>query len=151
MDSTERPYSMHDLEERTCEYCGDVFCAHHGLQKYCPEKFGKKRYCLYKQKEMLNETKLATLTDILLNDHVVPNSIEGPLEKNRRVLKEIMGIDIGKRVSSDLLDGKGFDPKLYDSRYKIPDSKVYAVMIGDYSIEWVETNGDLLIFKIMKQ
>ena len=25
MDSEERPFSMHDMEERQCAYCGDFF------------------------------------------------------------------------------------------------------------------------------
>ena len=45
MDSEQRPFSTHFMEERMCEYCSEIFIAHHGLQRYCPEKYGKKDDC----------------------------------------------------------------------------------------------------------
>jgi hypothetical protein len=151
MDSEERPYSTHDTEDRECEYCGDVFPAHHGLQKYCPEKFGKKNYCLNKQKAMVNQTKLASLVNTISNSSLISTTSETDIEANRRIISEIMGTAIEKEVSSDLLDHKGFDPRIYDSRYMNSSSDSYTVCIGDYSIEWIDEIGGLLMFKIVKR
>jgi hypothetical protein len=51
MDSEQRPFSTHFMEERMCEYCSEIFIAHHGLQRYCPEKYGKKDDCKAEQKK----------------------------------------------------------------------------------------------------
>ncbi len=41
---------------KKCAYCYDYFEMHHRLQKYCPEKFGKKDYCKLGQKSLLKST-----------------------------------------------------------------------------------------------
>ena len=41
---------------KKCAYCYDYFEMHHRLQKYCPEKFGKKDYCKLGQKILLKST-----------------------------------------------------------------------------------------------
>ena len=59
INSEDRPWGNHDYEERSCEFCGEIYYANHGLQRYCPEKFGRKNYCKLEQKKLQSENKLA--------------------------------------------------------------------------------------------
>ena len=40
-----------------CKYCNDTFTKHHGLQIYCPSKFGIKNYCKYANRSLLKDFK----------------------------------------------------------------------------------------------
>ena len=108
MNSKQRPYSMHKLEKRVCLYCSEIYYAHHGLQRYCPEKFGKKDYCKYAQKKMVEEKRLAERV-VELSKTGMSVREETPLEKNNHALTLIMGSDEQKTVEGTLLDLHGYD------------------------------------------
>lgn len=151
MNSTERPFSIHDPEKRTCSYCGDIFYSHHGSQRYCPDKFGKKDYCKYEQKKMLAEDKLSKTAVNWAIAGLPVYEKETPLDLNFRVIWEIMGSENEKIVSSDLLDSKGYIPSIYGVRTQIAGSEAFTVQVGHYNIQWVGQNGTHLTFKITKQ
>jgi hypothetical protein len=150
MDSEERPFSMHDLEQRPCAFCGEFFYAHHGLQQYCPEKFGKKDFCKYEQKKMLNEKRLAEHAEKLAKAgmKVYPDD---QLEKNKQALSEIMGTDWQKTVDSAHLDNVGYDITHFDTRSPISDTNKFLIHVGDYILEWIKQEGTILTFKITKK
>jgi hypothetical protein len=150
MDSEERPFSMHDPEERTCEYCDELFYAHHGLQRYCPEKYGKKDYCKYEQKKMLNEKRLAEQVKELAKTGMKVCQ-ETQLEKNKQALLIIMGSNGQKMVDSNLLDGVGFDITHFDSKIAVYGTNKFLIHVGDYTLEWVGQEGAVLTFKITKK
>lgn len=149
MDSEERPYSMHDPEERICEFCTDIFYADHGLQRYCPEKYGKKHYCKYEQKKMLNEKRLAERVTELAKAgiKVYPDPA---LVRNKQALSEIMGSDWHKTVDSTLLDNLGYEIAQFDSKTPINGTNRFLIQVGDYALEWVGQEGTVLTFKITK-
>ena len=150
MDSEDRPYSMHDPEERTCEFCGELFYSHHGLQRYCPEKFGKKDYCKYEQKKMLNEKRLAErVTELARAGMKV--YLDTALDKNKQVLSEIMGSDWHKTVDSSLLDNVGYEITHFDSKTTISGTNKFLIHVGDHTLEWVGQEGTVLTFKITKK
>ncbi len=151
INSLERPFSLHDAEERICAYCGDIFYSYHGLQQYCPDKFGKNYYCKYEQKKMLAEDKLAKTALRWAVTGLPVYEKEAPLDFNFRVIWEIMGSENKKIVSSDLLDSKGYMPSVYNTRTQIAGSEAYVVQVGNYNIEWIGQNGTHLTFKITKQ
>jgi hypothetical protein len=149
MDSEERPYSMHDLEQRPCAFCGDFFYAHHGLQQYCPEKFGKKDFCKYEQKKMLNEKRLAEHAEKLAKAGMQVYAND-QLEKNKQALSEIMGSDRQKAVDSMSLDSVGYDISHFDSKTPISGTNKFLIHVGDYTLEWIKQEETLLTFKISK-
>ncbi len=149
MDSEERPFSMHDPEERICECCGELFYAHHGLQRYCPEKYGKKDYCKYEQKKMLSEKRLAERVTELAKTGMKVYS-DAQLEKNKQALQIIMGSAWHKLVDSILLDGVGYEISHFDSKTPINGTDKFLIHIGDFTLEWVGQEGTVLTFKIFK-
>jgi len=150
MDSEHRPFSRHNVERRECEFCSELFYAHHGLQRYCPEKFGKKDYCKYEQKSMLNEKRLADRVVELANTGMSVRQ-ETPLEKNKQVLLLIMGTERQKIVSCALLDYHGFDIKYYDTRIPINGVTNFLTHVGNFSLELIEQEGTILTFKITRK
>ena len=150
MESDERPFGMHNPEERLCEFCGNIFYAHHGLQRYCPDKFGRKDYCKYEQKKLVNEKKLADKVSELAKAGMKVNEVT-PIEKNRQALKNIMGTDWEKTIDSNLLDNVGYDILQFDSRSAIPGTNKFLIHIGDYMLEWIGQEGIKLTFKITKK
>jgi len=149
MDSEERPFSTHDGEERYCEFCSEIFYAHHGLQRYCPEKHGMKDFCKYEQKRMISEKRLAEHAEKLAKAgmKVYPDD---QLEKNKQVLSEIMGFDWQKTVDSTCLDNFGYDISHFDSKSPISGTNKFLIHVGQYSLEWIKQEGTILTFKITK-
>lgn len=150
MDSEQRPFSTHDLEERICEYCSELFHAHHGLQRYCPEKFGKKDYCKYEQKKMVEEKRLADLV-IELSHTGMKVYPETQIDKNYQALSIIMGSDLEKMVESTLLDYYAYDINEFDSKTPIDGTTNFSIHVGDFTLEWIGQNGTVLTFKITKK
>ena len=150
MNSEERPESMHDLEERNCEFCGELFYAHHGLQRYCPEKFGKKDYCKYEQKKMLSEKRLADTAIKLAQANVPIHHEQDPLDKNIAILREELGPYGQRKITNDFLDIKGYDLKFYTTKLKIGENNDVALVVGPYLLEWIDNVGELAKFKITR-
>ena len=147
MDSEDRPYSMHDLEERTCEYCGELFYAHHGLQRYCPEKFNRRDYCKNQQKKMTSEAKLAEKASELAKLGMKVNP-ETPLDKNIEHLKGFMGNNSMKYVTNVELDQMGYDITAFESKIHIVGTNRYQIKVGVFVLEWIKQENNLLTFKI---
>jgi len=139
MNSEERPFSMHNPEERLCEFCGDIFHAYHGLQRYCPDKFGRKDYCKYEQKKLVSEKKLADKVSELARAGMKVND-DSPIEKNKQALKIIMGADWEKTIDSRVLDNAGYDISQFDSRSAINGTNSFLIHVGDYTLEWIGQN-----------
>lgn len=150
MDSEERPFSMHDFEERNCEFCTDIFYAHHGLQRYCPEKYGKKDYCKYEQKKLLSEKKLAEAAEKLNKAGINVYSDQDPIESNLKILAELLGPFGQTTVTSAILDSKNYSMLHYNARVFKNESNDFILVVGPYSLDWIGQNGDILIFKITK-
>ena len=150
MDSEERPFSMHDFEERNCEFCNDLFYAYHGLQRYCPEKYGKKEYCKYEQKKMLNEKRLAERVAELakIGMKVYQNN---QLDLNKQGLSEIMGAVWQKTIDSKLLDCVGYDITHFDYKTQIYGTDKFLIHIGDFTLEWIGQDETILTFKISRK
>ena len=150
MDSEERPFSMHDMEERPCAYCGELFYATHGLQQYCPEKFGRVNYCKYEQKKMLNEKRLAErVTELAKAGMKVYQDTQ--LDKNKEALSKIMGSDWQKTVDSTLLDNVGYEITHFDSKMPINGTNKFLIHVGNFTLEWIGQEGTVLTFKITKK
>ena len=150
MDSEERPYSMHDPEERNCEFCTDIFYADHGLQRYCPVKYGKKSYCKHEQKKMLSEKKLAEAAEKLHKAGINVYSDQHPIEKNITILAEQLGSYGQTTVASNILESKGYLMQHYNVRVSKNGSSDFILVVGPYSLDWIGQNGDILTFKITK-
>ena len=150
MNSKQRPYSMHKLEKRVCLYCSEIYYAHHGLQRYCPEKFGKKDYCKYAQKKMVEEKRLAERV-VELSKTGMSVREEAPLEKNNHALTLIMGSDEQKTVESTLLDLHGYDIHYFDSKTPINGTTNFLIHVGNFTLEWIRPEGTILYFKITRK
>ena len=149
MDSEQRPFSTHFMEERMCEYCSEIFIAHHGLQRYCPEKFGKKDYCKYAQKKMVEEKRLAERV-VELSKTGMSVREETPLEKNNHALTLIMGSDEQKTVEGTLLDLHGYDICYFNSRTAINEGNNFLIHVGDFTLDRIGQKGTVLTFKITR-
>ena len=150
MDSEERPFSMHDPEDRNCEFCTDIFYADHGLQRYCPEKYGKKNYCKYEQKKMLSEKRLAERVTELAKSGMKVNQ-NTALDNNKQGFEIMMGSDGQKIVNSSLLDNFDFDINYFDYRTPINGTNKFLIHIGEFTLEWIGEDGTNLIFKIIRK
>ena len=150
MDSQERPWGAHDLEERVCEHCGELFYAHHGLQRYCTEKNGRRNFCKGEQKKLVSEKRLADLTEKLAKSGVNVYAEIDPTEKNIAILSEELGPYNQKTVTSVTLDSKGYSMPHYTARVPKSESNDLLLVIGQYTLDWIGQNGDILIFKITK-
>jgi hypothetical protein len=150
MESIEKPFSMHDLEERPCAYCGELFYATHGLQQYCPDKFGKINYCKYEQKKMMTEKKLAEAAEKLHKAGINVYSDQDPIEKNIGILAEQLGPYGQTTVISTALDSKGYSMQHYTARVSKNGSNDFVLVVGPYALDWIGQNGDILTFKITK-
>ena len=150
MDSEERPFSMHNPEDRNCEFCTDIFYADHGLQRYCPEKYGKKNYCKYEQKKMLSEKRLAERVTELAKTGMKVN-LNTALDNNKQSFEIMMGSDGQKIVNSSLLDNFDFDINYFDYRTPINGTNKFLIHIGEFTLEWIGEDGTNLIFKITRK
>ena len=150
MDSEERPFSMHDPEDRNCEFCTDIFYADHGLQRYCPEKYGKKNYCKYEQKKMLSEKRLAERVTELAKTGMKVN-LNTALDNNKQGFEIMMGSDGQKIVNSSLLDNFDFDINYFDYKTPINGTNKFLIHIGEFTLEWIGEDGTNLIFKITRK
>ena len=97
MDSEQRPFSTHFMEERMCEYCSEIFIAHHGLQRYCPEKYGKKDDCKAEQKKMVKEQRLAERV-IELSHSGMKVYPETQIDRNYQAKKRLENPDLLKQA-----------------------------------------------------
>lgn len=150
MESEEKPFSLHGLEERPCAYCGELFYATHGLQQYCPDKYGKANYCKYEQKKMMTEKKLAEAAEKLHKAGINVYSDQDPIEKNIGILAEQLGPYGQTTVTSAVLDSKNYSMLHYNARVSKSGSNDLVLVVGPYSLDWIGENGDILIFKITK-
>lgn len=150
MDSEERPFSMHDPEDRNCEFCTEIFYADHGLQRYCPEKYGKKNYCKYEQKKMLSEKRLAERVTELAKTGMKVN-LNTALDNNKQGFEIMMGSDGQKIVNSSLLDNFDFDINYFDYKTPINGTNKFLIHIGEFTLEWIGEDGTNLIFKITRK
>jgi hypothetical protein len=149
MTSEENPWSSHGLEERTCEYCGELFYAHHGLQRYCPEKFNRRDYCKNQQKKMASEAKLAEKASELAKLGMKVNP-ETPIDRNIGHLKAYMGNSSMKYITNLELDQMGYDITAFESKIHIVNTNRYQTKIGDFVFEWIKHENNLLTFKITR-
>ena len=149
MDSEHRPFSTHFMEERLCEYCSEIFYAHHGLQRYCPDKYGKKNYCKDKQKKMAEEKRL-TERIIELSHTGMTVYPETQLDRNYQALSKIMGSDLEKTVECKLLDYFGYEISYFNSRTAINGTNYFLIHVGDFTLDWIGQEGTVLTFKITR-
>ena len=149
MTSEENPWSTHGLEERTCAFCGELFYAHLGLQRYCPEKYNRKDDCKDQQKKMASEAKLPEKATELAKLGLKVNP-ETPIDRNIEHLKSLMGSTSMKYVTSTELDQMGFDIMAFESKISIPDRNRYQIKVGDFTLEWFKQENNLLTFKITR-
>ena len=149
ISSIERPNGNHDLEERECEFCGDLFYVHHGLQRYCPEKFGRINYCKEEQKKMLSQSQLADMVIKLAQGGVVLYE-EDPTEMNIIILSEILGPYGQKTTTNEVLDNKGYSMPHYTARVAKNESNELVLVVGPCSLEWIGQTGEISTFKITK-
>lgn len=147
MNSNERPFSAHFPEERECAFCGTTFLSHHGLQQYCPEKFGKKDYCKYQQKKLMSEKKLIEKAKQLADIGMEIKEDNQP-PSNFAILAKYMGSLRSKFITSTELDENGFKISEYDFHYPIPGTTRFGIQIGQFRLEWYAQENDLLTFKI---
>lgn len=135
---------------KTCEFCGDEFESHHGLQRYCPEKYGRRNYCKNEQKKLVSEHKLAELVQEVATAY---NQIENPqnqLEKNIKILEELSGMDNSGIIYSKQLDRRGFDIRHYSFKRINDDSGLIEVIFGTYVLDWISHSEMERTFKVKK-
>jgi hypothetical protein len=138
------------FEERVCAFCGDIFIAHHGHQRYCPKKYGRVNHCKHEQKARVSEYRLAERAMELAK---IGMSVyeQTPYDKNLSALRQIMGYEKEKIVTDYLLDELGFDPEHFISKTIIPNSNAYTVNIGEFDITLINEKFKLLTFKITRK
>ncbi len=135
--------------KKQCEFCGDIFISHHGLQQYCPEKYGRKDYCKNAQKKLVNERKLAELVNDIASAVKLLEPVKSQLSINVDIIKRLMfGID-QLVVSSEELEKSGFKIGVYNSKIRTPNDKCLLI-IGNYTIDWVEYDSKEIKFLIKK-
>ena len=149
MDSEHRPFSTHFMEERMCEYCSEIFIAHHGLQRYCPEKYGKKDDCKAEQKKMVKEQRLAERV-IELSHTGMKVYPETQIDRNYQALSKIMGSDLEKTVECTLLDYFGYEICHFNSRTAINEGNNFLIHVGDFTLDRIGQKGTVLTFKITR-
>ena len=148
MTSENTPWSTHGLEERKCEFCGELFYANHGLQRYCPEKFNRKGYCKKEQKKLVDEKNLA---DFIAKIARIKTKLDtlSTLEINRLSIKKIMGNHKMKIVDDLQLDNAGVDILHFEKRTPIEGTQRFLIHIGEFTLECIEKNELQLKFKII--
>jgi hypothetical protein len=138
------------FEERPCAYCGEMFIALHGLQQYCPEKYGKANYCKHQQKARVSERRLAESV-IELSKAGMDVYEQTSYDYNIKSLRQIMGPQKEKIVTEYAFDEVNFNPEHYTSRTQIPNSDAYIVTVGEFNITLIGHEGNILTFKITRQ
>jgi hypothetical protein len=138
------------FEERVCAFCGDIFIAHHGHQRYCPEKYGRVNHCKHEQKARVSENRLAEKAMELAKIGMAVYE-QTPYDKNLSALRHIMGYEKEKIVTDYLLDELGFDILYFSSKAKDPFSNHYTATIGEFDIAWIAKNNNRLTFKITRK
>ena len=149
MNTMEQEIEQEAANYKFCGYCGDMFIAHHDLQQYCPEKNGRKDYCKYQQKKMVNENRLAEKV-IELSKAGVRLYEPKAIEKNENRLEAIMGSDSQKIVTSILLDLVGYQVSNFTSKVPIKGTCTFLLTVGHFTLELIDNNGDLLTFKVTR-
>ncbi len=149
-NSIERPFGSHGPEERICAFCGDAFVSTHGLQQYCPEKFGKKDYCKLEQKKLLTQKKLLELAQEVAIINNPPIEQLTPLERNIQVLDTILGNNYRVKTNSDQLDAMGFNINIYSRRIIEGKSDYVTLVFGSISLVWKKQNESISTFTIIR-
>lgn len=149
-NSDERPFGSHRPEERICAFCGDAFYATHGLQKYCPDKFGKIDYCKYEQKKMVTEAKLVELVKEVNEAVNPPFQRLSPLEQNIHILGTILGPYGQVNTDSDRLNTMGFDITVFSRRILEGHTDYVTLVFGHFELIWKRRNEAISTFKIKK-
>lgn len=135
---------------KTCEYCGNEFESHHGLQRYCPEKFGRINYCKNEQKKLINERKLADLVqDVAGAVNQIENQ-QNQLEINIQILNEIIGNKESVVVSGKKMDSMGYDIRYYSARRINEENGLIELVVGPFILEWIDNSDIEQTFKISK-
>ncbi len=98
---------------------------------------------------MLNEKRLAEHAEKLAKAGMQVYA-DDQLEKNKKALSEIMGSDRQKTVDSTRLDNIGYDISHFDSKTPISGTNKFLIHVGDYILEWIKQEGNILTFKITK-
>ena len=120
------------------------------LISICALKFGKKDYCKYAQKKMVEEKRLAERV-VELSKTGMSVREETPLEKNKQALALIMGSDEQKTVEGSLLDHHGYDINYFDSKTPINGTTNFLIHVGNFTLEWIKHEGTILYFKITRK
>lgn len=94
---------------RTCEYCGEEFLVSHDLQRYCPEKYGRKNYCKYEQKKLVNESRLADMVQDVAAAVEYVNDKQQSVVRNIGILRVVTGDNDSIEVTAEQLDAFGYD------------------------------------------
>jgi len=135
---------------KKCGFCGEMFEAHHGLQMYCPEKNGKAQFCKYEHKKLVSESKLLDIIKTL-NQTNGPHEIQTTqIQRNIKVLEILIGNSMETITNSEQLDAMGFDIKTFSSRYCAQDNCSISLIIGSYTLDWIESIEQIHSFKISR-
>jgi hypothetical protein len=135
---------------KTCAFCGEMFEAHHGLQMYCPEKNGKLKFCKYEHKKLVSESKLLDIIKTLSQIYG-PHEIQTTqIQKNIKVLEILIGNSTETIANSAQLDAMGFDIKTFSSRFHNDYDDSISLVIGPYTLDWIESIEQIHSFKISR-
>jgi hypothetical protein len=144
---------------RKCPYCLETFVATHLNRFYCSEKNGVKNFCKHRMKRLnqnIEEVKdeLKSTNKRVISIHLLEEEIqqitttderikESMIQRNIRILEDILSGESFKLINSDDLTQKGFYPELYsvietnDKNNKYPvygEYKVLPLVGGDVFI-----------------
>jgi ribosomal protein L24E len=135
---------------KKCGFCGEMFEAHHGLQMYCPEKNGKLQFCKYEHKKLVSESKLVDIIKTLSQTNR-PHEIQTTqIQRNIKVLEILIGNSTETITNSAQLDAMGFDIKTFSSRYHHAYDDSISLIIGPYTLDWIESLEQIHSFKISR-
>jgi hypothetical protein len=135
---------------KKCAYCGEMFEAHHGLQRYCPEKNGKIQFCKYEHKKLVTEAKLVEIIKTLNPSHETQEIQTTQIQKNIKVLEVLIGNSIETITNSEQLDTMGFDIKTFSSKHYQESENGISLIIGLYKLEWIGSMDQTHSFKISR-
>ncbi len=134
---------------KTCPYCKCEFVVIHELQIYCPEKYGKQNYCKYKQKQLIEENRLAQVASLYSISQSTDHRKQlSTLEHNILVLDKLLGYQNENTVSSLKLDELKFDIRTFS--YRITDAEYPTIVLGPFKLSLLLINNLIFTFKISK-
>lgn len=143
-------FSWHKPMEKICTFCGDVFISTHGLQQYCPEKYGKSDYCKYEQKKMVSEKKLLEYVKEV-NEAKKPQVYNmSPLERNIHILDTILGPTYKIRTESERLHAMGYEINVFSRRVFAGNSDYISLVVGPFELRWIGQVGEISRFSIQR-